>query len=385
MHRVNTPQAAITQYLLGMGPMPPITPQQRAVGYAQQALDGGAYENPFQAGLEPAPQAEPVTRLDVQMPYKSASRRPGDNIVVGMINFQLDIPPEDFLSRVCAQIGISREGARLGWKSQGDDKQRAPWHRLETHDDVRQTFAHFDKLKKDPRRRKAVVMEIADLEDAARMAERAAQLKNALAPKATESAYAEELKIVKGALRCEEHGGANRWCYVSPGHGKKHIALGLKEVGLWARKMRVGRQKNTPDMPAVHIHLGSDSPLAPVTSNGAGTSASGTKRPREESSDDESDSDGDLLPITEVLRQLDSRMPALKFRKYEAALSSNGIEYAHSVLDFDATYFKDNVGMSDGASREFLRSVRRIVKGKAKQHKRARQAEGQENVRPAQD
>ena len=59
------------------------------------------------------------------------------------------------------------------------------------------------------------------------MAERAAQLKNALAPKATESAYAEELKIVKGALRCKEHDSANQWCYVSPGHGKKHIALGL--------------------------------------------------------------------------------------------------------------------------------------------------------------
>ena len=111
-------------------------------------------------------------------------------------------------------------------------------------------------------------------------------------------------------------------------------------------------------MPAVHIHLGSGSPLAPVTSNGAGTSASGTKRLHKESSDNKSDSDGDLLPITEVLCQLDGRMPTLKFRKYEAALSSNGIEYAHSALDFNATYFKDNIGMSDGASREFLRSVR---------------------------
>lgn len=138
-------------------------------------------------------------------------------------------------------------------------------------------------------------------------------------------------------------------------------------------------------MPAVHIHLGSDSPLAPITPNGAETTASGTKRPRDESSDDESDSDGDLLPITNVLRQLDSRMPALKFHKYEAALSSKGIEYAHSVLDFDATYFKNDIGMSDGASKEFLRSVRRIVKGKAKQHKRARRAAGEENMSPSRD
>lgn len=50
-------------------------------------------------------------------------------------------------------------------------------------------------------------------------------------------AYGEELCIVKEKLRCEQHSGPNRWCYVSLNDPADHVKLGLEEVTLWARKL----------------------------------------------------------------------------------------------------------------------------------------------------
>lgn len=59
-------------------------------------------------------------------------------------------------------------------------------------------------------------------------------------PKTTETAICnEELKNVKAKLACAQHGGPTHWCYVrhDQGHEGEHVALGLEEVGLWARKI----------------------------------------------------------------------------------------------------------------------------------------------------
>lgn len=69
------------------------------------------------------------------------------------------------------------------------------------------------------------------------MAQLAEQAKAAAAPKPAETAYGKELRTVKDRLACPEHRGPNRWCYVSPAHGKEHIALGVEEIGLWAKKI----------------------------------------------------------------------------------------------------------------------------------------------------
>ena len=52
--------------------------------------------------------------------------------------------------------------------------------------------------------------------------------------KVTDFMYGEELCIVKEKLRCEQHSGPNRWCYVSPNDPADHVKLGLEEVTLWA-------------------------------------------------------------------------------------------------------------------------------------------------------
>jgi hypothetical protein len=55
--------------------------------------------------------------------------------------------------------------------------------------------------------------------------------------RSTDFAYGEELKHVQEKLRCADHAGQNRWCYISPENPKEHINLGVEEVTLWARKL----------------------------------------------------------------------------------------------------------------------------------------------------
>lgn len=53
----------------------------------------------------------------------------------------------------------------------------------------------------------------------------------------TDVAYNAELHMVKEKLKCVQHTGPNRWCYVSPENPNEHIALGCEEITLWARKI----------------------------------------------------------------------------------------------------------------------------------------------------
>lgn len=55
--------------------------------------------------------------------------------------------------------------------------------------------------------------------------------------RSTDSAYSAELRVVKEKLQCAHHSGPNRWCYVSPENPTEHVALGLEEITLWARKI----------------------------------------------------------------------------------------------------------------------------------------------------
>lgn len=73
-----------------------------------------------------------------------------------------DIPPKDFLSRVCANMNIPVEGAQLAWKSSDEAKKAQP-RRLLTDDDVRQAFSEFRPVLSSTRRVKPVWMEVINL------------------------------------------------------------------------------------------------------------------------------------------------------------------------------------------------------------------------------
>jgi hypothetical protein len=80
-----------------------------------------------------------------------------------MITFNIDdMPPEDFLDRIRATIGVGRDHKQLGWKT-CDDKKRAAYNRLQDADDVKQAFATHAKMLENKLRRKPVFMEVANL------------------------------------------------------------------------------------------------------------------------------------------------------------------------------------------------------------------------------
>jgi hypothetical protein len=158
--------------------------------------------------------------------------------------------PNDFLDRVCATMGQARNVAQLGWKTCDGKKRDAP-NALRDTDDVKQAWKVHEVLLRSTRRMKPVYMEIFDMVLAFRcgacvvVENFSLQIKpveepvKAAAPKTYETAYSDELKIVKDKLKCATHKGPNRWCYISPadGDGGEHIELAFEEISLWAKLM----------------------------------------------------------------------------------------------------------------------------------------------------
>ncbi|KAJ7687118.1 hypothetical protein B0H17DRAFT_1302112 [Mycena rosella] len=317
--------------------------------------------------------------------------------------FPADIPADDFFSRIHARMNIDPATAILGWK-ESQERRRDPHRRLETAEDLGGAFKQLIALQKSSRRKKPVIMEIANLEvqpdgKTTKQAE-----------KQSETAISiPELEIVKAKLTCALHPGRNRWCYVMPPDSKhpgEHIALGIEHVGLWARKVhdgeasddcinppnilnfdqmaekgrareeRIARGRGQAALPPIHVHVGSGSEhtLHDINPN---LPTSRTKRAREVSSDSSSsDDDDDALTITDVLQELDKKYPALQYLQYSPALAAKGIFYASSALGFDHAYYKDNVGMADGAIGAFVKRVGKMVRAAKKRNgkKRARTA-----------
>ena len=110
------------------------------------------------------PQLEPRThRLDVHVPYGCGNRSKDDPPMMTILTFDIDdVLPEDFLSQICATMGLDQQKAKIGWKS-CDDKKKAPHNRLETHDDVKHAFNGFAKLLDSRRREKPVFMEVTNM------------------------------------------------------------------------------------------------------------------------------------------------------------------------------------------------------------------------------
>lgn len=193
-----TQEGPIAPYLLGLAPMPPLRGQDIAVAHLNRALNSGAFAHP--GSTHQAPPTQYVSLQDLQpgqtVPTNRAhqennckciflkqerystnvdessaseSRRlevrilcTGDQPTKVTIYFELDIPPADFLSRVCANLDVTLDSAKLGWKS-NDDTKRDPYHRLKTADDVTNAFRVLGGHLKNPRRTGPVYMEIANL------------------------------------------------------------------------------------------------------------------------------------------------------------------------------------------------------------------------------
>jgi len=139
------------------------------------------------------------------------------------------------------------------------------------------------------------------------------------------------------------------------------------------REDRNSRSRGQPTLPPIHVHVGGSdqAPLRQIDTNISSTGPS--KRRRDPSSDEDSDSDDDDgLTVAAVLEELHQTFPALNYPQYVDALAAKGIVYASSALEFDKTYYKENVGMADGAIKKFLKKSGKMVNKKRHGKKRAR-------------
>jgi hypothetical protein len=101
-------------------------------------------------------------KLDVHLPYGCGNQTKDDVPVKTMLTFDIDdFSPEDFLSRVCATIGVDRESAKLGWKT-CDDKKKDDYKTFGTPNVLRALEAHAP-LPDSKLRKKRVFMEIVNL------------------------------------------------------------------------------------------------------------------------------------------------------------------------------------------------------------------------------
>jgi len=78
------------------------------------------------------------------------------------IDIPVDIPHNDFISRVCAAMNLNAATAELGWKSI-DDVKCDPARQLATENDLRDAFRVLVKAKQNTRRKKEVVMQMVHL------------------------------------------------------------------------------------------------------------------------------------------------------------------------------------------------------------------------------
>jgi hypothetical protein len=71
--------------------------------------------------------AQPQHHLDVHLPYGCGNQKKDDPPVLSILTINIDnITKEDFLSHVCATVGIDQAKAKLGWKT-CDNKKKAAY------------------------------------------------------------------------------------------------------------------------------------------------------------------------------------------------------------------------------------------------------------------
>jgi hypothetical protein len=152
---------------------------------------------------------------------------------------------------------------------------------------------------------------------------------------------------------------------------------GLSERGRAREERHMRGRGPAAALPPIHVHVGgsAESTLRDVDTN----IPTARKRAHEESSDDDSDEDDEALTIVDVLQELHKKFPALNYPQYAEALKEKGIIYATSALDFDKLYYKDSVGMADGAIGQFVKRVGKMVRAAKKRNGKKRARTGDDN------
>ncbi|KAF9053254.1 hypothetical protein BJ165DRAFT_1523965 [Panaeolus papilionaceus] len=316
-------------YLLGQGPVPPMTPAERASTNLRSALDGRHWQEQGQQGGRNNIVVDSNAMVLVRVPVDGAV---SDTLVSSNITFTA------FMSHVCDKMGVSSSVAKLGWKTSDDTKAALP-HELQTPDQLEAAFQTVALIKKNPRRLRAIAMVIIHRNP------------NALS-------FETELRILQEKLPCATHVSSGRWCYVKPGHnnGDDHIALGIEELTLWAKKMHDGSAEATGTIPPDCFRW----VTLPSATNPQPSMMLKCKYSTG-SDDDCIDYHQEDLLVSSLLWSLDVRFAKINFPRYKGILQAKGLIYARSILHFEPEYYV-NLGMEEGSVGILLEETERALK-----------------------
>ncbi|KAJ7066072.1 hypothetical protein C8F01DRAFT_1122102 [Mycena amicta] len=401
------------QYLLGMtNEMPPPMPQDLAMAQHRRMFDSGIFDGSHaqpshdgsaqgSASASRAATRQRETTFDTIVPTAGVNGGAPVNITLAL---NRTIEPDDFLARIRANM-LAHQDIPLGWKTTRDTK-RDPGRRLLTNDDAKQAIKSILELVDSTRRTNPVALVIVDT--------RAPTDKPAKEPKETELAYREEMAVVKECLACDEC--STGFCFRRKGpNGEKigpHQTVDWSGLTLWARLMknkpedvprdcsippncikfdkianpkerrqqrssRPGSTTNVEVKPDIHIHL-ADGPLGPAyTNHGQAKPRSNLgKRTRTDSSDDEDDYE--IVPITELLANLDKKMPTTNFSQYKDMLHNEKIDYCHQLVQFSADELRE-LGVGRGAVKDLRRGAKKALHKSKKQRVEEKENEPEHN------
>ncbi|KAG1893538.1 uncharacterized protein F5891DRAFT_985764 [Suillus fuscotomentosus] len=91
--------------------------------------------------------------------------------------------------------------------------------------------------------------------------------------------------------------------------------------------------------------------------------------------DDESSDDEPLQEIEDVVTSVHSRYPAMNFRQYIGTMKDRGILYLSTAAHFNSGFYKEKIGMSEGAAYTFHSYVENTYI-KAERRKQGRNGKG---------
>ncbi|KAG2055070.1 hypothetical protein BDR06DRAFT_1046798 [Suillus hirtellus] len=240
-----------------------------------------------------------------------------------------------------------------------------PPHRLLTVHDIDSTFkAMREEESSSGRKKKKVVIEI--LNTAPVLKEKLRQRKVGISSSASKQRlpsrflYTKEFDNVRNKLHCLDHPGDNTFCWVDATQpNTPHYLLCTQDLQEWAKHLH---QTQDPDnacdtLPnTLHFH-----------------------KIRKTQSDDESSDNEPPQDIEDVLMSAHSRYPTMNFPQYIGTLKDRGVLYLPTAAFFTTGFYKEQIGMSDGAAHTFWNCVSKAY-AKAERTKGRKKSKGKKKA-----
>ncbi|KAG1861052.1 hypothetical protein C8R48DRAFT_673621 [Suillus tomentosus] len=340
----------------------------------------------------------------------------------------------DIFDSIKATMDVPELYEHLGWRL-STARRTDPPHRLLTAHDIDSAFkAVREEESSSGRKKKKVVIEI--LNTAPVLKEKLRQRKAGISSSASEQRlpsrflYTKEFDNVRNKLRCSDHPGDNTFCWVDATQpNTPHYPLCTQDLQEWAKHLhqtqdpdnacdtlpntlhfdeirKTRKERSASSLERVptevispirihnHIHLSSAVNDMVISQDGTRTRQQGHPTtfppPLKRTyalyieSDDESSDDEPPQDIEDVLTSAHSCYPTMNFPQYIGTLKDRGVLYLPTAAFFTTGFYKEQIGMSDGAAHTFWNCVSKAY-AKAERAKGRKKSKGKKKARSQHD